>query len=65
MATSLAAGVEEPLDLIKLSLDEIVTVRMKGERELEGRLHGFDQHMNLVLGEVQETRRILESTTGR
>jgi U6 snRNA-associated Sm-like protein LSm3 len=33
---------EEPLDLIKLSLDEIIYVKMKGERELRGRLHVID-----------------------
>lgn len=32
-------ALEEPLDLIKLSLDEVVFVKLKGERELLGRLH--------------------------
>lgn len=54
-------GIEEPLDLVKLSLDEIVLVKMKGEKELVGKLHAFDQHMNLVLGDVEETRRVLEA----
>jgi U6 snRNA-associated Sm-like protein LSm3 len=31
--------VREPLDLIKLSLDERVYVKCRGERELRGRLH--------------------------
>lgn len=31
--------VKEPLDLIKLSLDERVYVKCRGERELRGRLH--------------------------
>lgn len=35
----MSTGLEEPLDLIKLSLDEVVYVKMKGERELRGRLH--------------------------
>ncbi|KAJ8907096.1 hypothetical protein NDN08_003578 [Rhodosorus marinus] len=47
--------VEEPLDLIRLSLDERVYVKLRGDRELRGRLHAFDQHMNLVLGDVEET----------
>ena len=34
-----ANGIEEPLDLIKFSLDEVVFVKMKGERELTGRLY--------------------------
>lgn len=36
---AVTSGIEEPLDLIKLSLDEVVFVKMKGERELRGRLH--------------------------
>ena len=31
--------VEEPLDLIKLSLDERIYVKMRSDRELRGRLH--------------------------
>ena len=53
----MARTLEEPLDLIKLSLDETVIVKMKGRRGLVGRLHAFDQHMNLVLGGVEETIR--------
>ena len=34
-----AATVSEPLDLVRLSLDEIVFVRLRGDRELKGRLH--------------------------
>ncbi len=30
---------EEPLDLVRLSLDEKVCVKMRNERELRGRLH--------------------------
>lgn len=31
--------VKEPLDLIRLSLDEKVYVKLRGERELRGKLH--------------------------
>lgn len=48
-------AVEEPLDLIRLSLDERLYVKMRNERELRGRLHAYDQHLNMVLGEVEET----------
>lgn len=34
-----AAPVSEPLDLVRLSLDEIVFVKLRGDRELKGRLH--------------------------
>ncbi|XP_037070430.1 U6 snRNA-associated Sm-like protein LSm3 [Pollicipes pollicipes] len=47
--------VEEPLDLIKLSLDERIKVKMRNERELKGRLHAYDQHLNMILGDVEET----------
>lgn len=33
------AAVSEPLDLVRLSLDEIVFVKLRGDRELKGRLH--------------------------
>ncbi|KAF2102732.1 hypothetical protein NA57DRAFT_71719 [Rhizodiscina lignyota] len=29
----------EPLDLVRLSLDEMVFVKLRGDRELKGRLH--------------------------
>ncbi|OAP63024.1 hypothetical protein AYL99_02251 [Fonsecaea erecta] len=50
-----ANAVSEPLDLVRLSLDEIVFVRLRGDRELKGRLHAYDSHCNLVLGDVEET----------
>jgi U6 snRNA-associated Sm-like protein LSm3 len=31
--------VSEPLDLVRLSLDEKVYVKLRGDRELNGRLH--------------------------
>ena len=49
------SSIETPLDLIRLAIDEKVVVKCRGERELRGRLHAFDQHLNMVLGEVEET----------
>eukprot|EP01080_Neovahlkampfia_damariscottae_P008356 gene8356-181_t len=54
----MSSTLQEPLDLIKLALDEKVVVKMKGNRELKGVLHGFDQHLNLVLGNAEETQEI-------
>nr|WJH19439.1 U6 snRNA-associated Sm-like protein LSm3 [Euglena gracilis] len=48
--------VEEPLDLIRLSLDERIFVKLRQDRELRGVLHAYDQHLNLVLGNVEETQ---------
>jgi U6 snRNA-associated Sm-like protein LSm3 len=45
-------AVEEPLDLLRLSLDERVVVKMRGERELQGTLHVSlerDAHREIVL----------------
>ena len=44
------ALVEEPLDLLRLSLDERIFVKLRNERELNRRLHAFDKHLNLILG---------------
>ncbi|KAG8157101.1 hypothetical protein F5883DRAFT_637816 [Diaporthe sp. PMI_573] len=49
------ANVSEPLDLVRLLLDEVVFVKLRGDRELKGRLHAYDSHCNLVLGDVEET----------
>jgi U6 snRNA-associated Sm-like protein LSm3 len=96
-------GMEQPLDLIRLSLDERVYIKMRGDRELRGRLHvrthlhthtlqcrtrpstnariyralctpnrtltlthrpsawqAYDQHMNMVLGDAEETVTVVE-----
>ncbi|GMH32859.1 hypothetical protein BSKO_00693 [Bryopsis sp. KO-2023] len=60
MASEEDATVVEPLDLIRLSLEERVYVKLKGERELRGKLHAYDQHLNIILGEVEETITTLE-----
>lgn len=66
---------KEPLDLIRLSLDEKIYVKLRNDRELRGVLHvsqntgskrskmltgellfqAFDQHLNMVLSEAEET----------
>ncbi|KAK4187172.1 hypothetical protein QBC35DRAFT_499503 [Podospora australis] len=48
-------SVSEPLDLVRLLIDEVVFVKLRGDRELKGRLHAYDSHCNLVLGDVEET----------
>mmetsp|Transcript_839 Transcript_839/g.1316 ORF Transcript_839/g.1316 Transcript_839/m.1316 type:complete len:93 (+) Transcript_839:15-293(+) len=49
------ADTEEPLDLIRLSLDEYIYVKCRNGRELYGKLHAFDQHLNIILGDTEET----------
>jgi hypothetical protein len=39
MATEDDSAVKEPLDLIRLSLDERIYVKLRADRELRGKLH--------------------------
>lgn len=50
-----AAQQEEPLDLIRYQLDEMVLVKLRGAREMRGKLQGYDSHCNMVLSDAQET----------
>ncbi|TKR82108.1 hypothetical protein L596_015881 [Steinernema carpocapsae] len=47
-------NVYEPLDMIRLSLNERVHIKMRNDREILGQLQGFDQHLNMVLSDVEE-----------
>ncbi len=47
-------NLSKPLELLSRSLNAVVLVKLKGGRELRGKLRGFDQHMNLVLEEAEE-----------
>ncbi|HIC96673.1 TPA: RNA-binding protein [Candidatus Bipolaricaulota bacterium] len=40
--------------LLEESLGKIVLVKLKGGRSIRGKLQGFDQHMNLLLGEAED-----------
>ncbi|CAG8734600.1 2432_t:CDS:2 [Dentiscutata erythropus] len=59
-------AVEGPLDLVRLSLDERIYVKLRGDRELHGKLHvlllfpAYDGHLNMVLGDVEETITVVE-----
>jgi len=41
-----ANPVNEPLDLVRLSLNEVVFVKLRGDRELQGRLHVRNNQTN-------------------
>jgi small nuclear ribonucleoprotein len=41
--------------IMEESLGKIVLVRLRGGRKLRGKLKGFDQHLNLVLEETENT----------
>ncbi|KAI0050194.1 like-Sm ribonucleoprotein [Auriscalpium vulgare] len=57
-------GIQEPFDLIRLSLSERVFVKLRGDRELTGILHAYDGHMNLILSDVEETIMIVDAQDG-
>jgi small nuclear ribonucleoprotein len=44
-----------PLDVLESSVGEEVTVALKDGGEYEGRLTGYDQHMNLVVEDDEDT----------
>ncbi|KAN0131394.1 Like-Sm (LSM) domain containing protein [Lactarius tabidus] len=59
-----SAGIQEPFDLIRLSLSERVFVKLRGDRELTGILHAYDGHMNLILSDVEETIMLVDGAEG-
>jgi small nuclear ribonucleoprotein len=48
------SAAEKPIELLQRSLNSIVLIKLKGGREIRGKLRSFDQHMNLVLEEAEE-----------
>lgn len=65
------ATVDEPLDLIRLSLDERIYIKLRNDREIRGQLHvrvllmvsserslplqAYDQHLNMIVADAEET----------
>ena len=41
--------VSEPLDLVRLLLDEVVFVKLRGDRELKGKLYVRQNHISFSL----------------
>ena len=55
--------IDEPIDLIRVSLGKNVLVKCRNDREIRGKLHvsnfiilfqAYDPHMNLLLSDVEE-----------
>ncbi len=44
-----------PLALLEKSLDKRVSLLLKDSRTLEGKLTGFDDYMNMVLEDTEES----------
>ena len=49
-----SAPVNEPLDLVRLSLDEVVFVKLRGDRELKGRLHVSERNRSQISYDTAE-----------
>lgn len=47
---------QKPLDILDASLKSPVIVRLKGNREVRGKLQSYDVHMNLVLHDTEELK---------
>lgn len=63
MADQVSVTKGEPLDLIKLSLDEKIFVKLRGNREMTGKLHAYDSHCNIVLSDALETIYFVDEAT--
>ncbi|KAM3145843.1 U4/U6-U5 snRNP complex subunit lsm3 [Paramecium bursaria] len=46
---------EQPLDLLRLSLGQNVYIKLRGNRELTGQLISYDIHLNMLISNAQET----------
>jgi len=47
---------ESARKMLAESIGTIVLVRLKGGREVRGKLKSFDQHLNIVLEDAEELR---------
>lgn len=59
MATEEDSAVKEPLDLIRLSLDERIYVKLRSDRELRGKLH---VHLSLPLSTINTNTLLISFT---
>ena len=46
---------EMTTEILERSLGKTVLVRLRGGRSIRGKLKGFDQHLNLVVEETEDT----------
>ena len=49
------------MDLLQMSLNEPVLVKMRHSREITGKLVAYDDHLNLMLSDTKENNEIMFS----
>ena len=45
-----------PLNVLERNINKSVTLTLKDGRSLEGKLTGFDEYMNMILEDTEETK---------
>ena len=45
-----------PLDVLEKCLNQKLSLLLKDGRQIEGKLTGYDQYMNMVLSDVEEMK---------
>jgi len=56
---------ESPLTVLERLVDQRIVLRLKDGRQLEGKLLGTDEHLNLVLDDTRETAADVSRHLGR
>jgi small nuclear ribonucleoprotein (snRNP)-like protein len=56
---------DAPLSVVDKLVDQRVSLRLKDGREIEGKLLGVDDHMNVVLDDADETTPEVSRHLGR
>jgi small nuclear ribonucleoprotein len=44
-----------PLDVLEKAIDQKLSLLLKDSRVIEGKLTGYDEYMNMVLSDAEET----------
>jgi len=47
-------SVDMAVKVLDASINKVVLIKLKGGKTIRGNLHGFDQHMNLLLDQSEE-----------
>ena len=47
-------SVDMAVKVLDASINKVVLIKLRGGKTIRGNLHGFDQHMNLLLEQSEE-----------